>query len=358
MLGLMSSQSSTGHTGKAEQTAGALNAAIAGAGLMGYWHAQAVARAGGRVLAVIDRDPAAAQRLAARLPQARPYPSLEAAATEHALDVLHVCTPTATHVALARAGLEHGLHVLVEKPLAPTARETGQLLELAAARGLALCPVHQFVFQAGVQAAQRRQHALGRPVRLQVEIRSAGGAGLDDAAQNQLAADILPHCLALAEHLLPGSIQAAAWRTLQPRAGELCVLGRAGATAILFDLSLHGRPPINRCTLVGERGALLLNLFHGYAVYERGAVSKLHKVMQPLAASAQELGTAAANLAGRTLHRQPAYPGLWELIRQFYSAVAQQAAPPLAPAAVLAVACARDAILERVDAERGEELGL
>lgn len=344
-------------------TARVLNAAVAGAGLMGYWHAQAIERAGGRVLAVIDRDPGAAQRLAARLPQGaqgrvQAWPSLDAAIKEQALDVLHVCTPTTTHAALAGEGLAAGLHVLVEKPLAPTAGETGRLLQLAAAHGRLLCPVHQFVFQPGVQEAGRRLSSLGQLVRLHVEIRTAGGAGLDGAAQDQLAADILPHCLSLAEFLLPGGVQNVAWRTLRSRPGELCVLGSAGGVALLFDLSLHGRPPINRCTLVGERGTLRLNLFHGYGVQESGAVSKLHKVTQPFAAGIQELAAAAGNLGRRSLRRQGAYPGLWELILRFYGLLAQGAAPSLtvgalmesllpeiAPAGTLAVACARDAIL-------------
>ena len=43
-------------------------------------------------------------------------------------DVLVVATPNRSHVELATAGLERGLHVVVDKPLAPTAEEARQLI--------------------------------------------------------------------------------------------------------------------------------------------------------------------------------------------------------------------------------------
>jgi hypothetical protein len=62
-------------------------------------------------------------------------------------------------------------------------------------------------------------------------------------------------------------------------------------------------------------------------------------------------------LGQRALRRQTAYPGLWELVQQFYAAAAQHAPSPISPAATLAVACARDAILKSVK-ESAEEQGL
>lgn len=43
-------------------------------------------------------------------------------------DVLVVATPNASHVELAQAGLERGLHVVVDKPLAPTAATARSLV--------------------------------------------------------------------------------------------------------------------------------------------------------------------------------------------------------------------------------------
>ena len=52
------------------------------------------------------------------------------------VDVVHVTSPNDLHVAQARAILEAGKHVVCEKPLAMTARESAGLVELAATSGL------------------------------------------------------------------------------------------------------------------------------------------------------------------------------------------------------------------------------
>src|SRR3954452_21465644 len=49
-------------------------------------------------------------------------------------DVVHVLTPPATHVGIARAMLGAGAHVICEKPLAGTAAEVDELLTLAGER--------------------------------------------------------------------------------------------------------------------------------------------------------------------------------------------------------------------------------
>src|SRR5262245_19238381 len=113
--------------------------AIVGAGLMGRSHAQAAARAGGGIVAVVDLDPARGARLASRYAGSKAVTALDAVLGE--VDLVHLCTPGASHAALAREALEAGRHALVEKPLAPAADETLSLLDLAAERRVLLCPV-------------------------------------------------------------------------------------------------------------------------------------------------------------------------------------------------------------------------
>jgi virulence factor len=52
-----------------------------------------------------------------------------------AVDAVSLVTPTPTHRTLAARCLEHGVHVLVEKPLAETACEARAIAEMAAASG-------------------------------------------------------------------------------------------------------------------------------------------------------------------------------------------------------------------------------
>ncbi|MBW4716321.1 Gfo/Idh/MocA family protein [Saccharothrix obliqua] len=57
-------------------------------------------------------------------------------------DLAVVTTPNRFHVEHARAALEHGLHVVLDKPVAGTAAQARELVDLAEARGLLLAPHH------------------------------------------------------------------------------------------------------------------------------------------------------------------------------------------------------------------------
>ena len=61
-----------------------------------------------------------------------------------------IATPPRTHYTLVRAALEAGKHVLVEKPLARTADEAIELIELADELGLVLMPGHTFLYSPSV----------------------------------------------------------------------------------------------------------------------------------------------------------------------------------------------------------------
>src|SRR5258707_12477809 len=71
-------------------------------------------------------------------------------------DVAHVTTPAEEHVHAIRAAFESGLHVLAEKPLAPSAAITAELFSIASTKSVLLCPVHQSLFQPGVIQPLRR----------------------------------------------------------------------------------------------------------------------------------------------------------------------------------------------------------
>ncbi|MBN1202252.1 MAG: Gfo/Idh/MocA family oxidoreductase [Anaerolineae bacterium] len=68
------------------------------------------------------------------------------------LDGVVVATPPATHFPIARECLEHGLHILIEKPFTLDSQEASMLIELADARGLQLMVGHTFEYNPAVQA--------------------------------------------------------------------------------------------------------------------------------------------------------------------------------------------------------------
>jgi predicted dehydrogenase len=67
------------------------------------------------------------------------------------VDAVVIATPVPTHYPLAKAALEAGKHVFVEKPPAMRAAEMEELIALAEQRGLVLMPGHLLLYHPGVQ---------------------------------------------------------------------------------------------------------------------------------------------------------------------------------------------------------------
>jgi predicted dehydrogenase len=67
------------------------------------------------------------------------------------VDVVSVAVPTAYHGEIARRFLEAGVHVLIEKPMAPTLEEAQELFALAEKRGVMLHVGHVERFNGAVQ---------------------------------------------------------------------------------------------------------------------------------------------------------------------------------------------------------------
>ena len=113
---------------------------------------------------------------------------------------MHVCTPLESHVSVAEEAIALGAHVVVEKPMTADAASTDALLAAAQARGVLAVPVHQFLFQPGVQRLLAARSRYGSLVRCVFEAATAGAevTGLD---RDELVADILPHPLALFSRL-------------------------------------------------------------------------------------------------------------------------------------------------------------
>jgi predicted dehydrogenase len=318
---------------------------IVGAGLMGTQHAAAAVRAGGRIEAVIDRHLSRARALAGRYPTSLASTHLGEALAERGQSVVHVCTPTDTHESIAGESLEAGSHVLVEKPLAPTFAVTRRLFDLAAARRVLLCPAHQFAFQTGMLQILHVLPRFGQVRHVDYVVCSAGAASRSAAVRDDVAFDILPHPFSLLACILGAQFQEMIWHVEHPAPGELRLSASAPGFSTGVVVSMSGRPTMNLLRIVAEHGSLHADLFHGFATFEDGTVSRVRKVMRPLSTSAAIFAAAAGNLGRRLFEREPAYPGLRELVRRFYMAVANDDVNPISPADVLAVAAARDRVV-------------
>lgn len=124
---------------------------VIGAGSLGYHHVRILRAMGDVALAGFhDIDAARAAQVAAEL-------GVEAVATLDALldrvDAVTVVVPTPAHHVVARRALEHGVHVLIEKPITSTLAEADDLLTAARATGAIVQTGHVERFNRAIRAA-------------------------------------------------------------------------------------------------------------------------------------------------------------------------------------------------------------
>ena len=122
-----------------------LRIGLIGAGYIATWHAEALkATPGVRVAAICDTSEGAAQGLA-RAHGAQVYTDLAAMIEANVCDAVHILTPPHLHHALAIQCLTGGLHVLVEKPVALSAKETAEIEAAAQKAGRRFAAGHNFL---------------------------------------------------------------------------------------------------------------------------------------------------------------------------------------------------------------------
>jgi predicted dehydrogenase len=110
-------------------------AALVGTGFIAAVHVEALRRLGVEVLGVVGSSP----ERAAEAGLGHVYGNLEELLEDDHVDVVHLATPNDLHYRQVKQALAAGKHVVCEKPLALTATESGELVELAKAAGVVHC---------------------------------------------------------------------------------------------------------------------------------------------------------------------------------------------------------------------------
>jgi predicted dehydrogenase len=149
-----------------------LRVALVGYGMAGsVFHAPLIAATPGLRLAAVVTGNAERGRQAER-----EHPGVRVVATGEELwaraadvDLVVIATPNRTHVPLALAAVEHGLAVVVDKPLATGAAEGRRLVEEARRRAVPLTVFQNRRWDGDFLTLQRllAEGALGEPVRLE-----------------------------------------------------------------------------------------------------------------------------------------------------------------------------------------------
>lgn len=124
---------------------------VVGVGSLGFHHARLLAEiCGTEAVRVHDRDRERGERVAAELGVRHVDLETLVASVEAAV----IAVPTVDHAEVAIAAIDHGVHVLIEKPLAPTLEQADRILEHAAARGVLVATGHVERFNAALRACE------------------------------------------------------------------------------------------------------------------------------------------------------------------------------------------------------------
>jgi len=101
-------------------------------------------------LEVTDLNESKLKEIKEKFPKVRTNPDHLFTLNNPKIDAVIIATPAGTHYKIAKAALEHGKHVLVEKPLAATSKECRELADLARQAGKVLMVGHTFIYNAAV----------------------------------------------------------------------------------------------------------------------------------------------------------------------------------------------------------------
>ncbi|OZM77945.1 Gfo/Idh/MocA family oxidoreductase [Pseudonocardia sp. MH-G8] len=121
-----------------------LRVLLLGYGFAGGWIHDPLLRAtpGLTVAGVVTGDPQRRALAARRNPDAGLFETADAAFAHGGFDLAVVATPNSSHLALTLRALDHGIPVVVDKPLATTAEDGQRLLEAAERAGVTVSVFH------------------------------------------------------------------------------------------------------------------------------------------------------------------------------------------------------------------------
>jgi predicted dehydrogenase len=176
----------------------------------GYWGPNIVRNLVGTdnvsVRAIAEINPTARARAHKAYPGIKITESASEVILSPEIDAIAVISPVWTHFDLAKAALENGKHVFVEKPFTSTSAQGEELINLAAQKNLKIMVDHTFLFTGAVKRIAQLvdEGVLGN---LYYYDSTRVNLGLFQHDINVLW-DLAPHDLSIMDHLIKASPEA------------------------------------------------------------------------------------------------------------------------------------------------------
>lgn len=245
----------------------------------GYWGPRIVRNfhgvEGGSVTAICDKSPNSLKRASRAFPDVRLTTDPCELLTSPEIDAVAVVTPVWTHFELAKAALENGKHVFIEKPFTSNSAQAEQLIELAEKKNLRIMVDHTFLFTGAV-----------KKIRQFVDEGTLGNLFYYDSTRVNLGLfqhdvnviwDLAPHDLSIMDHLInrePEVVMATGQSHLNGLE-DLAYITIHFSDRIIAHINVNWLSPVKvRTTLIGGQKKMLvwndLEADEKVKVYDKG----------------------------------------------------------------------------------------
>lgn len=245
----------------------------------GYWGPNVVRNLAGlegsKVVAIAELSPAARKRAQAAYPGIKVTADASEVMLSTEIDAVAVITPVWTHYELAKAALENGKHVFVEKPFTSTTEQGERLIEIARRKNLRIMVDHTFLFTGAVKKICQLvdEGVLGK---LYYYDSTRVNLGLFQHDINVLW-DLAPHDLSIMDHLIkadPEAVVATGQRHLNSHE-DIAFMTVYFPDKVIAHVNVNWLSPVKvRTTLIGGEKKMLvwndLEADEKLKVYDKG----------------------------------------------------------------------------------------
>jgi predicted dehydrogenase len=227
------------------------------------------------VVSVCDKNPTALHRAQQAYPGLCVTSDSSDLLRSPEIDAIAVITPVCTHFELAKAALENGKHVFVEKPFTCDSRQAETLIELAERKHLKIMVDHTFLFTGAV-----------RKIRQLVDEGTLGSLYYYDSTRVNLGQfqhdmnvvwDLAPHDLSIMDYLIqdnPEAVVATGEKHLNGHV-DIAFLTIYFPRNVIAHINVNWLSPVKvRTTLIGGEKKMLvwndLEADEKIKVYDKG----------------------------------------------------------------------------------------
>lgn len=352
-----------------------LRVGIVGCGKIADGHAEVVKHlAGAELAAVCDREPLLAEQLAVRLGVPAWYGDTGEMLARERLDVVHITTPPAVHLPLTRQCVAAGAHVFLEKPLALTAPEARELIDVVVAGGRQMTINYWPNFDPPAMQFKRMMAngEIGDPVHVEAFIGYdlAGPYGqvlMSDPnywvhkLPGKLFHNMIDHVFNRIVPLFPDlepEIHAFAFKRREgvrnnatdAMLDELRVYMKAGTVSAYGSLCSHARPIANTLKVYGTKATVEVDYNNRTVVNTTSQryPSALGRLAPPLQMAGRYLAEGRKNIGQFRRSEFHFFAGMSKLLELFYEGIRTGGAPPIPYSEIMRVCEVMDRVIQQV----------